>query len=231
MKKILLTNNSLAISEDGIERATDLVELRSLFPVQKKSVVLPTGTVYYSKKGVKQHFLLETPLQKRRIYSTHDRREFERTVWWPPSLWSIIIDAEKEMTIHMVFLNQSFHESEDSSLTYYSPYGNHYEGTHICWDEVVLPKIYKETDLERVPSLFFDSIFNGDILHTTRDSQGDIRCTSLRFMLESGENDEFLDTLLHKDRASTVLLNDVEERGMKTMGSFIRSQKTYFRQL
>lgn len=230
MKKILLTNNSLAISEDGKERATDLVELRSLFPVQKKSVVLPTGTVYYSKKGVKQHFLLETPLQKRRIYSTHDRREFERTVWWPPSLWSIIIDAEKEMHIHMVFLNQSFHESEDSSPTYYSPYGNHYGETNICWDEMVLPKIYKETDLERVPSLFFDSIFNGDILHGMM-SGGTHIGTSLRMMLESGENDEFLDTLLHKDGASPELLNAVDGGGMRTMGSFIRSQKTYFRQL
>lgn len=231
MKKILVTNNSLAISENGKSRATDLQELRNLFPVQQKSVVLPTGTVSYARKGVNQHFLLETPLQKRRIYSTHDSRDVMRIVLWPPSLWSIIVDAEGEMLIFMVFLNQSFYDSDDAAPTYLSPYGNHYSGTDVCWSRMVLPKIYKATDVERVPSLFFDSIFNGDILHSRRTASGQERETSLSFMLSNGEQDDFRSTLLHEAEASYTLLNQVTYAGMTTLGSFIKSRQIYFKQM
>lgn len=229
MNKILLTDNSIVISEEGVNRSTNVQELRTLFPVRRESLVLPNGTVRYSRLGVRQHFLLETPLQKRRIFLSNRSRNTVSMVWWPPSLWSIFLDEQGVMDIKVVFLNKSFHESDMSAEIYYSPYGNHYADTKICWNRMELPIIHKEMDIERVPSMFFDSIFNGDLRKRVLEDTGRLWTPSLGRMVTWGSQDAFLPTLLHEEGANRELRNQIARVRMTTLREFIETRDNEFK--
>lgn len=229
MNRILLTEKSIFISEEGVNRSTSIQELRTMFPLKRESLVLPNGTIRYSRKGARQHFLLETPLQKRRIYISTRSRDNETKVWWPPSIWSVILDEQGVMDIKIVFLNQSFYESDESSPTYLSPYGNQYGNTGICWSNIQLPIIHKEMDIERIPSLFFDSIFNGDLRHRVALSSGALDKPSLGRLVGWGSKDSFLPTLLHEENTEIVLKNQTHSNEAGNLGHFLQKRDRDFK--
>lgn len=233
MDKIFLSNDSIVVTENGVQKLSSIHALRQRFPSRNTAIDLPNHTISFTRKKEYRHIFLETPLQKHttQVKLRNNGLVIERKeLWWPPSLWSVIIQPDGTVEAHMAFMDKPFRESNEEDSLYVSPYGNQYKHGEICWGHATIPTIYSLQDVERIPYMFFDSIFNGDLLPTLKSQEDngryDLNGSRRRFV--SGERESFLPSLLHHEGVDGINNHFVEDSERGTIKGFIQSEKRLF---
>lgn len=233
MDKIFLSKDSIIVTEDGVEKLSSIQHLRQRFPARNTAIDLPNHTISFTRKKDCRHIFLETPLQKHttQVKLRNNGLSIERrSLWWPPSLWSVIIKPDGSVIANMAFMDKPFRESNEEDSLYVSPYGNQYKHGEICWGNATIPTIYSLQDVERIPYMFFDSIFNGDLLPklNSQEDNGRYDFDGSKRRFDSGERESFLPNLLHHEGVDGINNYFVEDSDRSTIKDFIQKEKRLF---
>lgn len=233
MDKIFLSKDSIIVTEDGVEKLSSIQHLRQRFPARNTAIDLPNHTISFTRKKDCRHVLIEMPLHKHttQVKLRNNGLAIERRkLWWPPSLWSVIVKPDGSIFVEMIFMDKPFRESSGEDFAYVSPYGNQYAYGEVCWGNATLPTIYSLQDIERIPYMFFDSIFNGDLLPTmmSEANNGNYSLERSRRRFSSGERESFLPNLLHDENVDVINNHLMQDSTKRTIDDFVEKEKTKF---
>lgn len=128
------------------------------------SDILPIGTRYFSGSQKDFTIAIEIPPKVRNISIYGRSGEVEKvSVAFPPCLFIVSVVDNSIRSTKMFAVKRQIMTFEDELFMF--PLGNIYDDGRICWGSTsIIKKIEKPIEITSEINLFFDSVFNGDLL-------------------------------------------------------------------
>jgi hypothetical protein len=148
------------------------------------SGLLPEGARFYLKRGLNETFVFEVPAKVWDCRHTHGGNRLFK-VPLPRMLVRVDLSpVNRDGSGNQMRMTNTYFRclklplSSTSDRLYRFPLCNVYGDSHVCWGNVEYPVFTKPNyaDLVRVPELFFQSFFNGDL-----DSDGNFQFNASGF--------------------------------------------------
>lgn len=129
------------------------------------SDILPLGTRYYSGNSKDFTIAIEIPPKVRTVSVYNRELKIEKKpIAFPPCLFIASVKDNRLISTKIFAVKRQIMTFEDELFAF--PLGNAYNDGRICWGNVNnTRKIEKPIEITSEINLFFDSVFNGDLLN------------------------------------------------------------------